>query len=210
MSTRNFHQQKYTVAQSLERKTMGNSLNLNLVDHKYFYKVSDNRIMMAVCRNDGKNKGKYDVVYYNGVLECDTFVIRDAEPVDDPIWFDNEDLFNEFIKKEGLSNTRFTPFRTQEELPRLEVDDTIPRLWEEFKELDKEHIRKGCWNAVFIDKSTDETFTTQGDICKNTSWKDYFEWLVGDIEEVIDGELSDIEIIEVYYDGIDDAEYFAN
>ena len=212
-STRNFYQQKYTIKGSLEREYLKKGImSYNLVDPKFFYRVSDTRIMMAICHTAGKNRGRYDVVYYNGAMDSDNlvFVIRDAEPVEAPIWFDNEALFKEFIAKEGLADARFTPSPTCEKnIPVLMLDDSIPMLWEDFKELDKEHLKKDCWVAEYTDAYTDETYTTEGDIHKNTTWKDYFEWLVGDIEEVVgEDELSGIVITGVYYNGIDDEGHF--
>ncbi len=211
MKANSFYQQKYTIKDGLERKDLKiGEFTYNLVDLVLFYKVSDTRILMAVRHQAGKNRNRYEAVYYNGFTENDTFVIRDAEPDNEPIWFEDQLSFNEFIEKEGLAGAEFTPRNTAEDINKLDIDDTIPRLWEDFKELDKERIKKGCWGAVFVDTSTDEVYTTEGDLHSGDTWKDYFEWLIGDIEEIIDGGLKNIMVQEVNYHGIDDEEYFAS
>ena len=204
-----FHQNKCTIAQNITA-IKPHCVEYDLTDHKSFYKVSESRIMMAVCHGSGKNKGKIEVVYYDGVMENEKFVIKDAEPKTTPVWFDSQALFDDFIEKEGLTSARFSPCRTMESVPELGIDDSVPKLWEEFKKLEKERIKKGCWVTEFIDKSVDEYHTAEGDICKNATWKDYFEWLIDEIETVIEGELSDIEILSIEYSGIDDEEYFAS
>ena len=204
MSANTLYQKSYTISEGLSRQDLKKGIKFfNMTDLRFFYKMSDNRIMMAICRGTGKNRDKYEAVCYNGVMtDDDTFVIKDAEPIDEPIWFDDKTLFNEFLKDNGLLNAEFTPVPSSKTVPVMAIDDTIPRLWEDFRELNKGQKRKGCWVTEFTDVRTKEDYSTGGDIHKNTSWKDYFKWLIGDIEEFCD--LRDVVITDVYFNGIDE------
>lgn len=193
-----FHQQKVTIVDNYNRRSIfyhrDRRVDTDTSDYKLFYKVSDSCIMMMVRHNSGKNKNKCECVKYSGHMKNDTFVIREPEPKEEAIWFDNYKAFEQYINNKGL--TEFSIIR-RNNTPTL--DDTIPTLWEDFKDLNKEHLKVGCWETTFVNARTGEEYSTNGDICEKYSWKDYFIWLVNDIEEMDIGELKDIRITDVCY-----------
>jgi hypothetical protein len=199
MNAKKFHQQKLTVAHSIERKSRWKYIIYDLTDVKFFYKISDRRIMMVVRYGSGKNRSKFECVYYNGIMKDDSFVIRDVEPIDVPVWLENQYLFDEFIAKNGLASAEFSTFRTSKSLPLYHIDDAIPMLWEDFKEFQKGPKKAGNWVVEFTNVSNGEKFTTKESIRKGYTWKDYFKLLIESIEEMNAGKLSNVKITNVYY-----------
>ncbi len=199
-----FHQQKLTVAYSIDRKTRWKDKFYDYTDVKFFYKISDERIMMAVRYGSGKNRNKLECVFYNVFKKEGIFVIMDPEPTDAPIWFENQILFDKFIAENCLSSAEFATCKTSKMVPTIYLDDAIPTLWEDFRDLRKGTRRQGDLTVEFINVLNSKKFKINGVINRGQTWKDYFEWIIGSIEDMDEVKLSNIRILSVYYDKVDD------
>lgn len=199
MNAKRFHQQKLTVAHSIERSSRWKYKFYDLTDAKSFYKISDERIMMAVHHGLGKDRNKVECAYYNIRKECGRLVIRDPEPTEASIWFDNQILFDEFILKNGLCSAEFTTCKTSNMLPVYNIDDIIPTLWEDFKDFRKGPRKLGNWEVEFVNVKSGKKYKTQGVIAMGQTWKDYFKCIIENIKAMNAGKLSNIKITGVHY-----------
>lgn len=89
--------------------------------------------------------------------------------------------------------------------PDVVTDQTMAILREEFDEqIEGVEKESGCWRVYVENENTEEGSETEGDIHDDTTWDDFFDWLIGDIKEMGIGSLDEIHIIEVYYAGKDE------
>ena len=87
--------------------------------------------------------------------------------------------------------------------------ETEIRINDEFLRLtDGLNPTVGCWNVTVVNKKTGEGYETQGDIHKGYTWRDFLDWLKGDMQEMDIGPLKDLSITDLEYAGIDDPAEF--
>ncbi len=87
---------------------------------------------------------------------------------------------------------------------KISVAEQHLEFWQSF-EKSRKGLRKksGCWDVCIQNIKTEEIYSTQGDIHVGTTWPDFFEWLVGDIEEMDIGSVDDCRVVSLEYAGKD-------
>ncbi len=156
---------------------------------------NDELLDVRICER-GRRKGEVTCYIHKGKYEGTTFTITKIEKGDQPAQFQS---YEELI--ETLNNER-----PDWSLFYGKVDCTLNTIWYGFKTIKPRTPKVGCWDVYFTNALTEEHYSTQGNVHKNTTWADFFNWIVEDIEEMDVGKLSDMRFEEMCYVGID--EYF--
>lgn len=89
--------------------------------------------------------------------------------------------------------------------PDIDKEKVLQRLRKEFdRKIEGTEKKSGCWRVYVENEYTEEGSETEGDIHDDTTWDDFFEWMVDDIQKMDIGELHELHIREIYYAGKDE------
>lgn len=160
-------------------------------------RISNNELLdVRICER-GKRTGMVTCYFIDGRYADNTFTITSVREHEKEIQFNDYETLIATLNEKRPDWSEFNG----------KVDHTINTAWYEFKKVRPRTPKVGCWDVYFTNTLTGEKYSTQGDIHKNTTWADFYNWLIGDIEEMDVGEIANIKFDEVCYAGIDEHFY---